>query len=173
MVQIYCGNNAQDPQLLTGNVVLGTRYGCMRKGIGHGLYLPYDPKFAGAYMPIDQRRIYCGNQPDLPVGYDNMGSLVQCIQKGVGIGKRQRAEQGPPRFMLFIRIILPILIFLILATGLFSYLYFTKPSIVTTRDSDNREHFDWIKFSAFYIPTVALLGVIIFLFWKFWVLRRY
>lgn len=172
MAQIYCGNNARDLQLLAGNVVLGTRYGCMRKGIGRGLYLPYDPKFAGAYMSIDQRRIYCGNQSALPARYDSMGNLAQCMQKGIGIGKRKKAEQGPPRFMLFIRVILPILIFLILAGGLFSYLYFAKPSIVTTRDSDNREHFDWSKFSAFYIPTTALLAVIIFLFWKFWVLRR-
>ena len=166
MAQIYCGNNGQEPQLLAGNVVLGTRYGCMRKGIGHGLNSPYDPKFAGAYIPIDQRQIYCGTQHVLPPGYDSMGSLPQCMQKGVGIGKRQKALQGPPRFMLFKYVIFPILFFLILATGLFSYLYFTKPSIITTKDSENIEHFDWVKFSAFYIPIIVLLGVIIFLIVK-------
>jgi len=173
MAQTYCGNNAQDPQLLAGNVVLGTRYGCMRKGIGRGLHLPYDPKFAGAYMPIDQRRYYCGNQPVAPAGYTDLGSLPQCIQKGVGIGKRQLAERGPPRFLLFYRIILPIVIFLLLAGGLFLYLYFSKPSIVTTKGSDNQNYIDWGKFASFYVPTSALFGVIIFLFWRFWVLRRY
>ncbi len=173
MTQLYCGNNAQDPQLLAGNVVLGTPYGCMRKGIGRGLHMPYDPKFAGIYMPIDQRRYYCGNQPDTPMGYTGIGSLSQCIQKGIGIGKRQRAEQGPPRFMMFYRLVLPILIFVIMVVGLFISLYFDKPSFVTTKGSDKREHIDWGKFSAFYVPTVALLGILIFLFWKFWVLRRY
>ena len=87
-----------------------------------------------------------------------MGNLPQCLQKGIGIGKRQRAEKGPPRFMLFVSVILPILIFVILAVGLFSYLYFGKPSIVTTHGSDNRKRIDWGKFMTFYIPTVTLMG---------------
>jgi hypothetical protein len=158
MAQIYCGNNSQVPQLLAGNMIMGTKYRCMRKGVGKGLHMPYDPNFTGEYMPLDQRRIYCGNQNVLPEGYDSMGNLTQCLQKGIGIGKRQRAEQGPPQVMLFVSVILPILIFAILAVGLFSYLYFGKPSIVTTRDSDNRKMIDWSKFMTFYIPTVALVG---------------
>lgn len=173
MIQTYCGNNARDPQLLSGNAVLGTRYSCMRKGIGRGLHLPYDPKFAGAYIPIDKRRYYCGNQPIAPNGYTGLGSLHQCIQKGIGIGKRQRAKCGPSRFLLFYRVILPIIIFLFLMGSLFSYLYFSKPSIITTKNSDKRTYIDWGKFAAFYVPTSALFGIIIFLFWKFWILRRY
>lgn len=184
MTQIYCGNNAQEPQLLAGNVVLGTRYGCMRKGIGRGMHMPYDPKFAGAYIPIDQRRVYCGNQQNLPQGYDSLGNLPQCLQKGVGIGKRKRAEKGPPRFMFFVRIILPILIFLVLSAGLFSYLYIRKPTIVTkpsgeTESPEGSEpvggtrQIDWSKFLAFYLPVSALIGILIFLFWNFRVLRRY
>jgi hypothetical protein len=170
MAQIYCGNNAMDINLLNGNKVLGTPYKCLRQGVGKGLSLPYDAKYAGAYMPIDQRQIYCGNQPELPDGYDSMGSLPQCLQKGIGIGKRQRAEQGPPRFMLFVRIILPVLIFLLVAGGLFSVLYFEKPSIVTLQD---KKEIDWGKFMAFYVPTVILVGILIFLLWNFWVLKKY
>jgi hypothetical protein len=62
MVELYCGNNSRDVQLLSGNQVLGTRNGCLRKGIGKGLQLPYDSKYAGDYLPIDNRKIYCGNE---------------------------------------------------------------------------------------------------------------
>lgn len=166
MVQIYCGNNAMDINLLNGNMVLGTRYGCLRQGVGVGLNLPYDPKYNGAYMPIDQRSTYCGNQDILPAQYDIMGNLPQCLAKGVGIGKRQRALQGLPHFILF-RYISPIILFVIILITLFIYLFLSKPSIVTTKDSDNIKRINWSKFMAFYIPVMALIGVIIFLFWRF------
>jgi hypothetical protein len=165
MPPIYCGNNSQDPELLSGRSVLGTRHSCMKKGFGKGFNMPYDPKFAGPYAPIDERRIYCGNRLEKPNDYDSVGSLAQCIQKGIGIGKRKRAEKGPPRFN---KMILPIIIFLIISVGLFTYLYFSKPIIVTTKDSNNIDHIDWNKFLAFYIPTIVLTGVVLFL-----VFRRY
>jgi hypothetical protein len=87
MTSIYCGNNSLDRDLLSGNQLLGTRYGCLRKGIGKGMNSPYDVKYTGDYFPIDQRKIYCGNQNELPNGYDIMGNLPQCLQKGIGIGK--------------------------------------------------------------------------------------
>lgn len=165
MPSIYCGNNSQDPELLSGRSVLGTRHGCMKKGFGRGFNMPYDPKFAGPYAPIDERRIYCGNSLEKPNDYDSLGSLAQCIQKGIGIGKRKRAEKGPRRFN---KMIIPIIIFLIIAVGLFMYLYFSKPIIVTTKDSNNIDHIDWNKFMSFYIPTIVLTGVVLFL-----VFRRY
>ena len=87
MLQIYCGNNGMDSDLRNGRVRLGTRYACMRKGIGVGLNLPYDPRYLGEYMPIDKSVIYCGNKTRLPEGYDRFGSLPNCLQKGVSIGK--------------------------------------------------------------------------------------
>ena len=39
---IYCGNNAKSVDILSGNKIIGTRYACMRKGIGKGLNLPVD-----------------------------------------------------------------------------------------------------------------------------------
>jgi len=173
MAQTYCGNNAQYPQLLAGNVQLGTRYGCMRKGIGRGMHMPYDTKFNGAYVPIDQTRIYCGDKDALPEGYDRMGSLVHCLQKGIGVGKRIRADKGPPRFMLFYRIVLPISIALLLSGSLFTFLYTKQPSIVTSADEDGRHKLDWGKFMAFYIPVSTLIGILVFLFWKFYILMRY
>lgn len=91
MPEIYCGNNSLSTELQ--NKQLGTRYSCMQKGIGRGLTLPYDPSYAEPYQAIDQRKIYCGNKDVLPEGYDSFGSICQCLQKGVGIGKKQRAER--------------------------------------------------------------------------------
>jgi len=164
MTGIYCGNNHLDTELVNGKVRLGTPYGCMRKGVGVGLHLPYDKKFAGAYAPIDQRKIYCGNEPMLPDGYDSMGSLSQCLQKGVGIGKRQVAQRGRPRYR---SIILPISIFLLLSIGIFAFLYLNKPSIVTKISNNGQKIIDWGKFMAFYIPTILLIGVVGFLFVKY------
>jgi len=42
------------------------------------------------YEPIDDRRMYCGKQHRLPRGYDYMGNLAQCLQKGVGVGLYRR-----------------------------------------------------------------------------------
>jgi hypothetical protein len=166
----YCGNNAQHPRLLSGDVNLGTRYECMRKGIGRGMHMPYDDNFASVYTAIDKTRIYCGDKNDLPAGYDRMGSLVHCLQKGIGVGKRITADKGAPRFMLFYRVLLPILIIILLTGGLFTFLKLKKPSIVT--EKDNRK-IDWGKFMAFYIPVATLICILIFLLWKFYILKIY
>lgn len=88
---LYCGNNALDPDLLAGDIILGTRYTCLKRGIGQGLHLPLDQKYTRGYEPIDKRRIYCGDKATLPKGYYSMGNLPQCLQKGVGIGKKKKA----------------------------------------------------------------------------------
>ena len=91
MNKIYCGNNALDPELLAGDIILGTRYTCLKRGIGKGLHLPLDQKYTRGYEPIDKRRIYCGNKAKLPKGYYSMGNLPQCLQKGIGIGKKKKS----------------------------------------------------------------------------------
>ena len=90
---MYCGNNARDERLVAGDLVLGTRHGCMRKGVGVGLNMDTDPSYRGEYEPIDETRIYCGNAEQLPEGYDRYGSLTACLQKGVAIGKRIKATR--------------------------------------------------------------------------------
>jgi hypothetical protein len=97
MSLIYCGNNAAYHDLLIGKIILGTRYGCLRKGICRGLYMPYDPKYLGEYIPIDKTKIYCGNKTRLPDEYDRFGSLTNCLQKGIGIGKLEKVKKGSPK----------------------------------------------------------------------------
>ena len=163
MPDIYCGNNSRDVQLLSGNQVLGTRNGCLRKGIGKGLQLPYDSKYAGDYLPIDNRKIYCGNENILPNGYDIMGNLPQCLQKGIGIGKLQKAQNHVPnkyKFMIFI------VTYVFLIACLFVLLYVTKPSFITDKDVNNKDTINNIKLVAYYIPTSILIGVCMVILYK-------
>lgn len=174
MVELYCGNNAADPDLVNGKKIMGTRYGCMKRGIGVGLHLPYNPNYLGDYDPIDDTKVYCGNKPDLPVDYDRFGNLPQCQSKGVGIGMKLRAEKGPPPGYTIKKAsmyILPLFIFLALSTGLFLGLYFGKPSFVI-KEIDNKTEIDWGKFMMYYTTSTLIIGIIIFLIWKFYVFRR-
>ena len=162
---IYCGNNAQDDQLLDGTRIIGTRHGCMKKGFGKGFNMSYDPKFAGPYTPIDKRRIYCGNNSEKPEGYDSMGSLSQCLQKGLGIGKRKRGILGysplgySPSDYFFKMVVL----FIVIEVVIFCYLYFSKPKIVTTKDHKNIERINWSKFTLIYLISVFLSALTLFL----------
>jgi len=101
--------------------------------------------------------MYCGNQENLPVNYDLMGSPSQCLQKGVAIGKRRRALQGPP----YIRRLFYLLLFLVFAYLFFYYLY-TERLFVVERDN-GEEEVDWYRFLQLYIPTVVLVGVVMYL----------
>ena len=92
--KMYCGNNRLNSSLLNGTVRLGTRYDCLKKRIMTGLNLPYDPEYSYDYEPIDDTKIYCGNNDQLPENYDIFGNLPACLRKGVGIGKKQKADNG-------------------------------------------------------------------------------
>lgn len=91
---MYCGNNLSHPSLLNNEKKLGSRYGCMKKGIGVGLHLPIDPDYKVPYTPYERVKIYCGDQKELPPGYTRFGSPSSCLRKGVGIGKNIRARGG-------------------------------------------------------------------------------
>jgi len=82
---MYCGNNRLDPKIISGELTIGDRYRCFKKGIGKGLTLP--PYNNNDYDPIDREKIYCGKSNILPEGYSRLGSNVQCFRKGVGVGK--------------------------------------------------------------------------------------
>jgi len=90
---MYCGNNRQSSKVRSGEQVIGTRYGCLKKGIGVGMHLPYDPEYAQRFVPIDGRKIYCGELDQLPAGYDLFGSNSMCYFKGVGTGKAIKAKK--------------------------------------------------------------------------------
>jgi hypothetical protein len=91
---IYCGNNAKHKKLTSGSHIIGTRYACMKKGIGVGMNLPVDGDFIKEYEPIDITKIFCGGGNKLPDGYDRIGSTSECLRKGVGIGKKVKATRG-------------------------------------------------------------------------------
>lgn len=67
---MYCGNNANNRRVVNGELEIGNRYGCMRKGVGQGLYMPYDKTYLDEYVPIVETKVYCGNNENLPNGYD-------------------------------------------------------------------------------------------------------
>jgi len=172
MPPIYCGNNAQDDQLLDGTRIIGTRHGCMKKGFGKGFNMSYDSKFAGPYTPIDKRKIYCGNNSEKPEGYDSIGSLSQCLQKGIGIGKRKRADKGilgySPNYLendcsqnndYFFKMVV---LFIVIEVLIFCYLYFSRPKIVTTKDHKNIEIINWSKFILIYLISVFLSSLTVF-----------
>ena len=136
MSDIYCGNNAANIDLMNGNSIVGTRYECLKKGIGRGMNMPPDPTYTGQYIPIDERKMYCGTNPDLPDEYDYMGNLPHCLQKGVGIGKKLVSgfigfattnEKAPIVFFVFIIFMILILI------------YFAKPSFLFKKQIYHRK----------------------------------
>ena len=90
-VYIYCGNNLYE--LNKNNFKLGTRYECLKKGIGKGLSLPVDPKYKGKYKPIIPNNIYCGDKLRSPDKNKRLGTPSGCLQKGIGIGKKLKAKK--------------------------------------------------------------------------------
>ena len=93
---LYCGNNKLDGDLKSGKKIRGNRYNCMKVGINKGLNMEYDPKYNQPYEAIDTTRIYCGLQK-LPNDYDRYGSVTECLQKGIGVGKRIKASKSKKR----------------------------------------------------------------------------
>lgn len=169
MTNIYCGNNAKSTDILNGNKVIGTRYNCMRKGIGKGLNLPVDNNYLGDYEPIDTRKIYCGNAENLPDGYDLMGSLPQCLQRGIGIGKKQKAENSNQRQLIpsFSKQNYKIItIYILLCASIFLVLYFTKPDFISDK-KNNKNIINTKKLLLYYISIIAVIGIILFIVAKF------
>ena len=130
------------------------------------------------FTPIDKRKIYCGNNSEKPDGYDSIGSLSQCLQKGIGIGKRKRGILGyspnyspnysptdySPSNNYFFKMVV---IFIVIEVLIFCYLYFSRPKIVTTKDH-NKDHkkierINWSKFILIYLTSVFLSSLILFL----------
>jgi hypothetical protein len=167
MAEIYCGNNALHPDLLNGTKIMGTKYQCLKKGIGSGLNAPFDADYALPYQPIDDRKIYCGNQNLLPPGYDRMGNAPQCLQKGVGIGKVQRAQQDPNVIGVVNDGVISVngnknkkkKLLITIGIIIFLLMYITKPNFITKLDEKNNIIIDWSKFILYYILIVLLFTI--------------
>ena len=159
MPPTYCGNNALHPSLQNGSV-LGTRYSCLKKGIGKGSNMPYDINYTYPFEPIDPTRIYCGTNDNLPPDYDRFGNLPQCLQKGIAIGKIQKAQGGPPSLFYIYRKYIILIIFAVL---LFVILNSNTPSFLTIT-IDNVTQIVWLKFILFYFQIVIIFYLILFYF---------
>ena len=143
MAQTYCGNNLNFSGIANGTHILGTNYQCLQKGIGVGLHLPYDELYTLPYAPVDARTFYCGNNPILPVGggYFAAGSPSKCLQKGIGIGKRQRSLLGRTMLEKFVTYILPYLLFFFGLFVVLGILYVMKPKFLSDHDKINQKKF--------------------------------
>ena len=157
-MEIYCGNNSTHSQVINGNKVLGTKYSCLQKGIGNGLNSEYDSSYLEPYNPIDDRKMYCGNSNILPQGYDMMGNLPKCLQLGMGIGKRLRAERGPINILWK----LAYWVFCIFMIVVFSLvLYKTKPKFIQNEKEE-------IDNKSYYLVSSIFSVLLILLFWYFY-----
>lgn len=163
--EIYCGNNANYPGIVSGSHRAGTRHECLMKGFGVGFNQLPDSAYAGVYAPIDARRIYCGNAAVLPAGYSYAGHNYTCLAKGVGLGKGRRAQLGYDK----IKLLIHLTIFLIIGGIVFACLYKFEPSFVMTTNLVNNV-IDWNKFVPWYIVFVTTLMLIRYIiYFKFYV----
>jgi hypothetical protein len=90
--ELYCGNNARDDGLRDGSKILGTRYQCLRKGIGRGLNEPIF-SYSQEYEPIEQIKVFCGNGNILPRDKDRFGTRDECLRKGFAVGQKQKCTR--------------------------------------------------------------------------------
>jgi len=163
-MSIYCGNNIQHPSLTGGGSVLGTKYGCLKKGIGRGSRMIVDDTY-GNYQPIDTRRVYCGSADILPAGYDTMGSLTQCLQKGIGMGKKIKYDkEGPTNFAVrYRRSIIISVCFITSVLGTAALLRAIKPEFIIL---DDDEIDNW-KVATISLVTASLCTAIMLILLKY------
>lgn len=175
MAATYCGNNALHPGLASGDLVIGNRYQCLKKGIGVGLNIrPVDPDYDGPYKPIDTTKRYCGLQDKIPPGYDSFGTNGECLRLGVGIGKRSAAERANRRraamasFTETTQTNAKISYTCLSLYVIFSYaiifllLYWGRPSIILTKNKRKRYTVSWFRFFVVYL---CLIVTYTFLSW--------
>lgn len=132
MSRIYCGNNANYTGLVNNTHRIGTNYECLRKGIGTGRNMPYDTNYNNNnYVPIDNRRFYCGNSEEIPQNgnYFAVGSPSKCLQIGIGVGKLQNTNRQKSIFIRYKSYFIYI-ISLIITIITFIVLYHMKPKIL-------------------------------------------
>jgi len=163
MANIYCGSNRLNSQLVAGTKTIGTRYQCLRKGIGQGLNMPVDPSYNGPYQPIDPRQFYCGDDAVLPAGYDANGTIQQCLSKGIGIGRLQLAQQAIANGSTWKKYIkfTPFIGFLVLHSIFILTVIYTKPSFFTKEVKGIRE-IDWVIFSPYIAIFSLVCGIVMY-----------
>lgn len=160
---VYCGNNANSPQL--NDDVQGTRHQCLKKGVGIGKNLPFDRDYSVEYNPIVDRQIYCGTKEQLPRGYAVFGSSAECLQKGVGIGKRMKyLESQHDIHPISPQIIIEecnkyIVLFIVLFALCVLILYYRKPKYVLYINKKIK----WGKVISYSLSISIFITIILFL----------
>jgi hypothetical protein len=179
---MYCGNNANHPDLINGSRVIGTRYGCLLKGKQKGLGLPVDPIFVQPYVPINNVKKYCGNKRILPLEYDRFGGLYECYLKGVGVGKRIKAMNNEEEdekkieyhfgnfekslskqedYKEYNKYIVGSLLYIFIISLFFIWVYYYKPPSIYIVDKD-RKIIDWKKFLLYFLIISIISSLIIY-----------
>lgn len=162
---LFCGNNRNN----ANGRRLGTKYECLRKGIFVGYNMPVDPDYLTPYDPIDTRKIYCGKKRRLPNNYDYLGNAPLCLSRGVGLGKKQKAEEGDESDeddagdgieTKNIKLHCFLILFSIIAV--FMLIYYIKPSFVMKIDKNKRKKINWYKFAFLYFLILIPIFVLIF-----------
>ena len=92
------------------------------------MHEPLDKDYSNPYAPITGRNLYCGDAAALPAGYDAFGSNAECLQIGVGIGKRIKFEKGVIVGDLAMYVKMFVIVFVMSVLWFYNY----QPSIVTT-----------------------------------------
>lgn len=170
----YCGNNMLNRNLVDNTKILGTRYKCLRIGIQKGKNLPLDEDYLDPYEPIDKSKIYCGNSEFLPENYDRLGNLGDCLRKGIGVGKRQKAlenryEDGSDEDFEFVFNIKHTIIFFIIEISLFLFLFFSKPKFLLEKNKNKNvkdRKINFLKFFLFFAILSILNFLLIFITFK-------
>ena len=172
----YCGNNRLNRNLLNNTKTLGTRYKCLKIGIQKGRNLPIDQDYLDPYDPIDKTKIYCGKEDILTKNYDRMGNLGDCLRKGIGIGKRQKAIEsnennfdGSDEDFEFTFNTKHTIIFFIIEISLFLFLFFCKPKFLLKKKKNKKEEkekekeINPVKFFIFFTFLSILIFLLIFI----------
>ena len=180
-MDIYCGNNRLNTNLINGTYRLGNRYECFKKGIGKGLSLPIDENYRNDYEPIDNTRVYCGNRVNLPTNYDRFGNLPHCLQKGIGVGKKIKIERDERGENIIdggehnleiksktVKLNTKIIFKIIFSIFVFLLLFISKPSFLVLEEEKKgkkegkKKKILWYKFIIFYIIIILPIWFINF-----------
>lgn len=169
---IYCGNNKLNKYLLNNTKILGTRYKCLKIGIQKGKSLPLDEDYLDLYEPIDNTKIYCGNSNSLNNNYDRFGNLPECLQKGIGIGKKIKADEsqndGGDEHKYLNIFNIKFLFFIIFEIILFLILFISKPNfIIQNSDKKIKNSYKKINVFNFLLVYISISIIIFFIFWYF------
>ena len=93
--QLYCGNNHNYSGLQDGTHYVGTRQSCLNKGRRVGYAMELDPEYAQPYAPIVVQNLFCQDHNQAPANAV-VGTLHQCLSKGIGEGKAAKAHGAQP-----------------------------------------------------------------------------